>query len=257
MKHLLFRYTFFLILLVLSKSCAKPTPFDHIESEEVRTLLEKGISQAGGLNAWNQSSGYQFKKRTILYLADGSIEMKNTQIVQFKDQPALEGSIIWNNASDTLSTKIEYKERKAVKLINDEDQGQEINEASRKSFLGAHIVMSMPFKLLDSGVNLTYGGEQDQYGKKVKVLVADYNVENPNHTETHRWWHYFDATTHDYLGYKVFHPPTYALVENLKTTSVNGITYPVDRITWRVDSLDNKQYIRAKFAYSEYESLGE
>ena len=243
--------------LSLMLSCSEPSPYDHIESVEVKTLLEKGISQAGGLEAWNQSPGYKFKKRSILYLADGSIESKNTQIVQFKDQPSLTGSIIWNNASDTVSTKIEYAEGKAIKRINDKDQGEQANEASRRSFLGAHIVMSMPFKLLDPGVDLSYGGEQEQHGKKVKVIIADYDTENPNHTETHRWWHYFDATTYEYIGYKVFHPPTYALVENLKSTSVNGITYPIDRITWRVDSLDNKQYIRAKFAYSEYQSLGE
>lgn len=251
------KFSLWAFAIIFITSCSSPTPYDQIESLEVRSILERGINQSGGLAAWHSSPGYQFKKRSILYLEDGSIESKNTQVVQFKDYPNLEGSIIWKNASDTVRTRIEYKDGKAIKYINDIDQGEVANEEARKSFLGAHIVMSMPFKLLDLGVELTYGGEQEQYGKTVKVLIADYNSENPNHTESHRWWHYFDASTYDYLGYKVFHPPTYAHVENLRTTSANGgITFPVDRITWRVDSLDNKQFIRAKFAYSEFESLG-
>jgi len=238
-------------------SCVAPTPYDHIQSEEVRSVLEKAITHAGGITAWNNSPGYQFKKRGILYLEDGTIESKNTQVLQFKDHPQLEGTITWNNVADTVDTVIEYRDGKAIKYINDVAQGEDVNEAARQAFLGAHIVMSMPFKLLDPGVGLIYGGEQEQFGKTVKVLIADYNSANAHHTASHRWWHYFDASTSDYIGYKVFHPPTYAQVENLSSTSINGIKYPTDRITWRVDSLDNKQFIRAKYAYSEFKSLRE
>ncbi len=246
---------FQLLCLTLFFTHCKTTPYDHIESVEVRSILRKGIEASGGLAAWNADHGYQFKKRSILYLADGTIESKNTQIVQFEDQPRLSGMITWDNASDINLTKIEYLDQQATKYIDGIDQGEDINEASRRSFLGAHIVMSMPFKLLDQGVNLSYAGRQEQYGKQVEVLIADYDSDQPNHTESHRWWHYFDAESYDYLGYKVHHPPTYALVENLNTTTLNGLTYPVDRITWRVDSLNNKQYIRAKFAYSDFKSI--
>jgi len=243
------------ISIILFIGCSRPSPFDHIKSSEAKAILEKGIESAGGLNNWKNSPGYKFNKRSILYLKDGAIESKNTQIVEFKDHPSLTGRITWNNRTDTVNTRVDFSDGAAIKYVDNIDQGATVNEAARRSFLGAHIVMTLPFKLLDPGVHLDYGGQQTLFDKSVEVLIADYDAKNENHTETHRWWHYFDAETYEYIGYKVFHPPTYALVENLSTTTINGITYPLDRITWRVDSLNNKQFIRAKFAYSDFESL--
>lgn len=246
---------YYLIYFCLILACSTPTPYDHISSLEAREVLEKGINASGGLEAWRDLGGYKFNKRTILYNVDGSIEIKNEQLLRIKNFPDLAGRITWKNKQDTTQTYIHFEEQKAIKYIDSKAQSKEINEAARLTFLGAHIVMSMPFKLLDPGVKLTYGGPGKQYDKPVEILIADYNTDQPNHTKSHRWWHYFDAQSYEYLGYKVYHPPTYALIENLKTTQLKGIHFPTDRITWRVDSLDNKEYIRGKFAYSDFKSV--
>jgi len=232
--------------------CGSQPDFDHITDEQVKSVLEKGIAASGGLDNWKNGQAYTFNKRTILYLENDEIESKSNQVVTFKNHPNLEGTVQWNNRSDTVDTKITYADNQAIKYIDGQAQDASANKAARLSFLGAHMVMNLPFKLLDPGVQLTYDGRQKMHDRSVEVLIADYSKDQPNHNKTHRWWHYFDSETYEYVGYKVFHPPTYALVQNLSTTKHNGITYTTDRITWRVDSLDNKQYIRAKFAYDGF-----
>lgn len=237
---------------VLFFQCSSTSPYDHITDEKVKSVLTKGIQAAGGLEHWRSDNAYTFDKRSILYLEDGSIESKNQQIVTFKNHPELEGTILWNNRTDSVETKIVFSDGKATKFIAGIAQSDEMNTSATLSFYGAHMVMNLPFKLLDPGVQLSYGGRQEMHERTVEVIIADYNKEQPNHNKTHRWWHYFDVDTYQYIGYKVFHPPTYALVENLEHTMHEGISYASDRITWRVDSLDNKQYIRAKFAYDNF-----
>ena len=243
---------FCLLFALLFIQCTSNTDFDHITDQEVKSVLEKGIAASGGLDNWKNGKAYTFNKRTILYLEDDTVESKSEQIVTIKNHPQLEGTIHWNNRTDTTDIKIVYADGQATKYIDNQAQSAADNEAAELSFLGAHLVMNLPFKLLDPGIALTYDGQQTMFDRKVEVLIADYNKEQANHNKTHRWWHYFDATTYEYVGYKVFHPPTYALVENRKSTVHNGITYTTDRVTWRVDSLNNKQFIRAKFAYDRF-----
>jgi len=221
MKRLLYLFFFCLIF-----GCKSSTPYDHIESYEVRELLKKAIVTAGGLEAWNNLGRYEFNKRTILYNPDGSVEVKNAQVLTIKDFPELSGTITWNNQGDTVQTNIQYNAGKAIKHVDNIPQSEDVNEAARLTFLGAHIVMTMPFKLLDPGVKLSYGGLGKQYDKSVEIIIADYDSDQPNHTKSHRW-----------------------------STKLKGIPFPTDRITWRVDSLDNKKYIRGKFAYSDFKTV--
>lgn len=241
-----------LSLSILFIQCHSASDYDHIADDQVRSILQKGISASGGLDNWKNGKAYTFNKETFLYLDNDSIEVHNNQIVTIKNHPSLEGTIQWNNPSDTVDTKIIYSDDKAVKYIDNQPQDEASNSAARLAFLGSHIVMNLPFKLLDPGVDLTYGGQITMFDKTVEVLVADYNKDQPNHDKTHRWWHYFDSDTYEYIGYKVYHPPTFALVENRASTVHNGISYSTDRITWRVDSLDQKEFIRAKFNYGGF-----
>ena len=86
------------------------------------------------------------------------------------------------------------------------------------------------------------------------MIEASYNSEqNDNHSTDDLWWYFFDARDGSYLASMVYHPPTYALIENTKYTDDLPIRFNTYRESYRVDSLRNKEYLRGVFYYSDFE----
>ena len=152
---------------------------------------------------------------------------------------------------DGAQYRIEYQNDKMTKHINNELQvlSDEEHEKLRKGFLGAQFVMCLPYKLNDPGVVIALDGKSTMNGKEVDVLKASYHTQHKNHTESHDWWHYINSETGVQEGYKVHHPPTFARVNNVSTTTINGIVFPTYRKTYRVDKDDNQEYVRGEFWY--------
>jgi hypothetical protein len=212
-------------------------------------LLEKGIVGNGGWSNWKNLDTISFYKTTKLYLEDGSIEDSTFQKHTYHMYPEMNGKYSWEK--DGVENVIEYKDGIITKHINSikQELSQTEHEKLKKGFLGAQFVMCLPFKLGDPGVKLALDGSSQINGKEVDVLKASYHTQNENHTENHDWWHYINANTGALEGYKVHHPPTYARVSNVKTTTIKGIIFPTYRQTYRVDENDNRQYLRGEFWY--------
>ena len=85
------------------------------------------------------------------------------------------------------------------------------------------------------------------------VINAVYDPENiKTHSTSDIWWFYFDTKTGYFLGSKVFHSPTYALIHNMKFSNDNSLKFPSRRKSYRTDSLGNIQFLRAEFWYSKF-----
>lgn len=199
---------------------------------------------------WEDLDTIQFYKTTRLYLEDDTLEDSTYQLHTYVLYPDMNGKYSWKE--DDKEFEVVYDNGFVMMNENGKDIAlSETNiEKYKLSFLGAQFVICLPFKLNDPGVQLSYEGSDIFNGRQVEVLKASYNAELDNHTKSHDWWHYFDKKTYKYLGYKVYHSPTYAKVYNIGTADIQGVTFPEYRRTYRVDADDNELYLRAEFWYS-------
>ncbi len=230
----------------------KKTPFDHIGEKKVRRILKRAIAQAGGWERWDRLKSIHYKKRSLLLLEGGAVESDLTQSHDYIMTPEFSASILW--VKDSVDYEINYSKSSAkrwVDQINDDSNPSDI----RESVMSALYVLGMPFKLLDEGVELTYQGTTKFMDSvEADIIHATYNPKTYNsHTTDDRWWFYFDSKTGYFLGSKVFHPPTYALIHNMKFTDKINLKFPERRKSYRTDSLGNIKFLRAEFWYSHFE----
>ena len=229
----------------------KQDPMAHISDDKVLQVLTKVFKTAGGLDNYRNMKSISYQKQSILFLEDGSTESHITQRHSYSLQPELTGDINWVADGNTYrihySAQDSYKEENGVRIPDSE-------ESARKSFFSATYVLFIPFKLLDPGAELTYEGRDTlDDGKIADVIRAEYDAtKHENHSTSEIWWYYFDAKDGSHLASLVFHPPTYAYIENVVITDDYDIRFNVHRKTFRTDASRNKEYLRGEFNYSNY-----
>ncbi|RLD21325.1 MAG: hypothetical protein DRI69_04290 [Bacteroidetes bacterium] len=247
-----------LLLLILAIGCSTHTedkiqenPFAHIQDKKAAEVLEKAFNTAGGLEDYRNMKTISYEKRSVLFLEDGSTESDLTQQHSYTLQPELIGDIIWKSDGNSYrihySAQDTYKEENGVRIPDSE-------ESARKSFFSATYVLLIPFKLLDPGAKLTYEGRDTlDRGKIADVIRAEYDADkHDNHSTSEVWWYYFDAKDGAHLSSLVFHPPTYAYIENDAITDEHDIRFNIYRKTFRTDASRNKEYLRGEFYYYNY-----
>ena len=227
-------------------------PYATIQDEKVRSLLKKAITKAGGLENWNKLERMQFQKYFALYREDGSTENEVLQQHNYLLQPKEQINITWRK--DNLNHKILFEDGAVKKMINRQADTLANLQSLKNSVLSATFVISIPYKLLDEGVELSYAGlDTLEDNQVVEVLKASYAPEkHNNHSTSDIWWHYFDAKDYKQLGYMVQHVDHYSYVKNLSFHENDGFVFPKSRESYRVDSLRNILYLRAKYLYEDY-----
>lgn len=163
------------------------------------------------------------------------------------------------------SVKIEWeKEGTKHLIIHQKDQYQKLvagrvdTSAARQSLmnnvLSATFVISIPFKLLDQGVELSYGGlDTLANGQIVEVIRATYHPDDhATHSTPDIWHHYYDAEDFTFLAYLVQHADHYSYVENRSYIEVDGFLLPKIRKSYRVDEDRTLLYLRADYTYDDY-----
>lgn len=256
------KYIIFLPVSILMLACSPsanesdaqeslPDPYNHIKQQEVRDILRSAIDKAGGIETWRNLKEIRYRKHSILYLSDSSIESEVIQEHVYNMSPEFAADITWESEGE--SHLLRYTKDLTQKFVN--DTLQDANEESlRQSVMSAIYVLGMPFKLLDPGVQLTYKGETDVDGTRAHAIEARYSSEdNDNHSTDDLWWYYFDVRDYAFIGALVYHAPTYALIRNLKFDESTAIKFHAHRKSYRTDSLRNKEYLRAQFWYSDYQ----
>jgi hypothetical protein len=219
--------------------------------EKVAEVLNRAFITAGGLDEYRNMKTISYTKRSVLFLEDGSTESELTQQHNYILQPELSGEITWKSDGDSYrtfySSKETYKEKNGVRIPDSE-------ESARKSFFSATYVLFIPFKLIDPGALLTYAGRDTlDSGKIADVIRAEYDAaKHKNHSTSEVWWYYFDVNDGSHLSSLVYHPPTYAYIENDVITDDYPMRFNIYRKTFRTDAQRKKEYLRGEFYYSNY-----
>ena len=229
-----------------------PDPFEHIQDIDVQTLLKKSIASMGGLEAWSEISVLSFQKYFALYREDGSTEQEVVQRHTYRFEPNPVIRITWEDGEEEIA--VIYEEGNIYKTIGGVKDTTASLSSLENTIFSSTFVMALPYNMLDPGAELSYVGKDTlDTGQAVEVLQAVYNPDvHENHTTPDTWNLYFDSTSSKLVAYQVQHADHYSYVINLADTLVDGFTFVQDRESYRADSLGNRLYLRAKYAYSEY-----
>jgi hypothetical protein len=223
----------------------------HHTDPQVKKVLQKAFAANGGYDNYLNLKSISYKKRTKLFLPDGSVESDITQYHEYTVSPELSATIFW--MKDGQRHSIKYENGVGQKYIDGELLADGSKSAT-SSFLSAHYVLFMPYKLADDHVQLTYDGQDEIAGSTVDIIKAVYSpADHDNHSTNDTWWYYFDADSGAYVASMVYHEPTYALIENTRQNTDLPLVMNTYRISHRVDGDGNKEYVRGEFYYEDYE----
>lgn len=244
---------FISIIACTTTKQVKENALGTIADIELRHTLQKAFDRMGGIQQWEQLQSLRFRKKTILYLANGEIEKRSNQQHYYQYQPTANIQISWKEGqADHL---IEMKENTLTKYIDQQIDAAAKTSSLKNNVLAATFVMGIPFKIMDEGTKLTYEGIQTlNNGKKAHIVKATYDPSNfKHHTKSDIWWHYFEEDTYEQLGYAVQLEDHSSYIENLSFQQVGGFLFTTERKSWRVNEKGEKLYLRAEYEYADFE----
>lgn len=228
-------------------------PYEKIEDEAARILLQKAIERAGGIEKWESKKSIAFQKYVALYDSAGNTEQANWQQHLYTYQPNSKIEIAWKKDSQVY--KIEADDTSMRRLIDGQKDTTANAQSLENSVLSATFVISLPFKLLDEGVRLSHiGTRMIENGLEVEVLKAVYNAEqHNNHSNQDVWELYFDTQGYKMIGYQVQHDDHISYVLNESFVTVDGLLFPHLRKSYRMNEAGEKLFLRAAYEYKGYE----
>ena len=202
-------------------------------------IVEKSIEYHGGWATWNDLESVRFTKNSILYTDDGSVESEIAEKFTITLQPGFQVTIVNQNSVGLHFDGENYRKTKA-------EVEMPVTSADTSAIQASFFVMSQPFSLIDENVTLTLEGKDSILGREVMAVSARYGEAKK---ENHPWIYYLDTLDYRLLASRVHHPPTYALIVNENTVEYKGIVWNTQRTTYRVDSMNNILFVRAKYVY--------
>lgn len=244
----------FTTLLLLSPfACQAPIadPFAHIADAQVKQVLSAACDASGGMDTYAKVDSIVYMKRSVLYEPDGSKQSDVTQLHSYQLAPSLAGTIAW---TDSLGVhEIIYSPDDPHRTL-DGERTDHTPAAVSKSFMGSYFVLFIPYKMADPNVKLSYEGEVTIDKKPYEVLAAHYAPDTyDNHSTDDVWTLFCDKANGTVLSNLVYHPPTYAYIENTESTDEYPLKMNTYRQTWRTDKNRNKEYLRGEFWYWDYQ----
>ncbi|MDC8003060.1 hypothetical protein POV27_03300 [Aureisphaera galaxeae] len=226
----------FLLCLVLFYGCAKevePTP---------EALIDQSIQVHGGWEGYENLDAIEIRKLVKLFDENGYLESQDRQYQNFTKVPRYKTRIhgIWGGAVREIS----YDGSEVFTSINDSIVQDSItSQTALKTIQSAEFVFFQPFKLRDSNAQMEYVGKRVLFDT---IPVSEIKVNYSNSKDT--WWFYFDEGNRC-VANKVLHNGRYSLIENLEFQEYKGLLLHKHRKSYFVDSLLNKQYLRAEYFY--------
>ena len=249
-------YTLLLSLAVVLFACQSGSkeeerdPFSHIQDTEAVEILRMALQQAGGLERWRKKRSLQFRKSTVLYEANGEVETMTDQLHTY--QYKLPPSVQIEYQEDSVHVVLSSNYNEVLRTVDGRpDPGFDV-VAGMNGILSATYVVSIPFKLLDAGTELTYQGIDTLPDQSIVHVIQAEFEPTTDPTEYDTWWHYFDMDSYRQVGYLVRHADHYSYIKNLSYSEVDGFEMVKDRRSFRADPSRNVDYLRATYQYSNY-----
>ncbi len=244
-----------LIIVSLLFACSSNTDkntidrYAHIKDIKAQEIIKRSIEDAGGIQQWEAIQTIRYKKNFTLLTENGEIEKTFKQDHNYT-LPSNEYIIRSEENEDILFTTgidDQYARNK-----NGEDL--EVDpESLRKSINSSVYVLGIPFKLLDTGADIKYLGEQELNGSNVDVIQVGYNPDlHKNHSSKNLWKFYFDKDNSRIIANWIESADHYNIVENIEFIRVKGLLLHSKRKSYRVNELGKKLYLRADYHYFDY-----
>lgn len=215
-----------------------------VPEESARAIVLKSIAFHGGQSSWEQAKSITYLKSTELFKASGQLESASTIAYHFNYYSPISKQMRWKR--DSIKVQITQNEKEEITGNIKLDDSLKANY--KRDFNAAEFVYWQPYKLLEVEFLWNYSGlDTLEDGTAVKVIKIKYpdTKDSPGNT----WWFYFNAKTYRLEGNMVKHGTTYAYIRNTEFEDKTGLNLNAKRISYRVDSLRNILFTRAKYDY--------
>ena len=251
-------YYLFFVLVALTgcqEKTAQPQaeiyPPDRLPDNQAGEVVKKAMKYAGGWDQWATKKTFSFYKNITSYDSTGQAIKTVRQLHQYRLKPGFGARMTWE--LDGKKYTIINNGQQAWKYENGREltDDQSKNEAWNSSF-GSNYVVSMPYKLTDPGVILTYDGLDTLENEKVvHALKVSYEKGAGSSGGYHTWWYYFDRDTYDLAANYLNHGKGYSYTEYKTFTDVNGLRIHEKRHSHASD--ENKKMGILKTVYANEE----
>ena len=235
-----------LMLAVVGWYCGAEAPPSEQEAElQVRTslpdnkagdIVRQAIDYAGGWEQWAGKKTFSFFKVITHYDSSRTEKRSLRQLHQYQLTPSFKARMSWEKDGDQYL--IINNGQQAWKYRNGElltDQASQ-DDAWNSSF-GSNYVISMPFKLTDPGVILTYDGKDTLTdGRVVEAVKVEYEKGAGSSGGMHVWWYYFDPGTKDLVANFLDHGDGFSYTTYETFTTVGGIRIHEKRNSYMADA---------------------
>lgn len=255
------RNQFLLIFLVLATmvfSCKTDTPntsvdtqpvnpLDRLPDNEAGEIVRKAIDFVGGWKAWEDKTNFSFYKNITHLDSSGQVERSQKQLHQYQMQPQFKARMSWEDKGKQYMIINNGEEAKKYEDGKEMTDDRSKNQAWNSSF-GSNYVISMPFKLTDPGVILTYEGiDSTTLKKPVHALKVEYEKGAGSTGGMHTWWYYFDVENYDLVGNYLAYGEGYSLTTYESFEMVDGIRIHKKRFSHIANA--NKEIVQLRTIY--------
>ena len=238
--------------ILLIEALAPQGPLDRLPQDRAGEIVRRAIDYAGGFDTWAAKRTVEFRKTTIRYRPDGTVERKRVQQHRYVLRPRLHARIEWE------------EDGQEVVLINDGFQAWKLvdgveatttadrNEARNATF-GSHYVFNMPFKLADPGAHLSYAGRETLADGTVtdKVLVS-YDKGAGDAGGFHTWTYYFDTKAGRLrANHLKFGPADYDFTEYLDDEPMDGLRLSTRRYGYAATAKGRQGPMTSEIVYED------
>lgn len=214
------------------------------DNTTVSEVLEKSVSFHGGSEEWTNIKAVEYHKKTQLFTQNGDLEKESEATYKHMFRPTF----------TTYKTLVEEGKVNLTRMtgIAAKDSlpfaSQAEYQQAKKDLDAAFYVVWQPFKLLEEQEQLEYlGTEQLEDKTEVYVLKNQYYKDDGSQDNT--WWFYFNKKNGRLEGNMVKHGTTFSYIRNTSYEQKTGLSLNKTRTSYRVDSLRNIEFVRAKYWY--------
>jgi len=198
-------------------------PMTRLPNNQAGEVVKKAIDYVGGWDKWANKKNFSFYKNIIQLDSTGKKIRTIRQLHQYRMQPNFAARMTWE------------KEGKKYVIVNNGGQawkyedGKELTDDKSKkeawnSSFGSNYVVSMPFKLTDPGVIMTYDGIDTLEGSKIVHSVkVEYEKGAGSSGGYHTWWYYFDKDTYDLVANYLDSGNSHSYTSYKTFSTINGI----------------------------------
>lgn len=213
-------------------------------------LLSKAIEAHGGMDTWQRVEAIAYKKRIVVFEADGTISSDVTQHILYRHQPVFNGKMWW--LSDGVMHQVVFDGQQAQSYIDSiPDNTMEGKTAAYNTFMASYVTFAQPFKLVTDKAVLTTEQKIAHKGRSLyRVRVAFPDVEGDNPDE---WWYFFDAENHRVAANLVLHNGRYSFIENTAYDTKTPFVFNATRQSSFTDSSLQNPVLRANYQLSDIE----